>query len=83
MVVFNGRPWEELHDAGGGVYADLPGMQASWESNRGRAGRFGIITDYASGERGAALELGPGCRRKWVRSSTASTWCWKAPRHGP
>ncbi len=57
MVVFNGRPWEELHDAGGGVYADLPGMQASWESNRGRAGRFGIITDYASGERGAALEL--------------------------
>ena len=58
MVVFNGRPWEELHDAGGGVYADLPGMQASWESNRGRAGRFGIITDYASGQRGAALELG-------------------------
>jgi monoamine oxidase len=58
MVAFNGRPWEELHDAGGGVYADLPGMQATWESNRGRAGRFGIITDYASGERGAALKLG-------------------------
>jgi monoamine oxidase len=56
MVVFNGRPWEELHGAGGGVYADLPGMQATWESNRGRAVQFGIVTDYASGARGASLE---------------------------
>ena len=56
MVAFAGRPWEELHGSGGGVYADLPNAQATWESNRGRATRMGIITDYASGERGAALK---------------------------
>jgi monoamine oxidase len=55
MVAFNGRPWEELHGSGGGTYADLPHVQATWESNRGRATRFGIITDYASGERGVTL----------------------------
>jgi monoamine oxidase len=56
MVAFQGRPWEALHGSGGGLYADLPHVQATWESNRGRATRFGIITDYASGERGVALE---------------------------
>jgi monoamine oxidase len=55
MVAFNGRPWEELHGSGGGTYTDRPNVQATWESNRGRATRFGIITDYASGERGVAL----------------------------
>jgi hypothetical protein len=29
-----------------------------WESNRARATTFGIITDYASGHRGAALRPG-------------------------
>jgi monoamine oxidase len=57
MVAFNGRPWEELHGSGGGTYTDLPNVQATWESNRGRATRFGIITDYASGDRGVALSL--------------------------
>ena len=55
MVAFDGRPWEELHGSGGGTYTDLPNVQATWESNRGRATRFGIITDYASGDRGVAL----------------------------
>ena len=54
MVAFTGRPWEELHGSGGGTYSDLPNVQATWETNRGRATRFGIITDYASGDRGAA-----------------------------
>jgi monoamine oxidase len=31
-------------------------VQATWESNRGHATRFGIITDYASGERGVSLK---------------------------
>ena len=56
MVVFNGRPWEELHRSGGGTYSDLANAQATWESNRGHATRFGIITDYASGDRSAALK---------------------------
>lgn len=56
MVAFNGRPWEELHGASGGTYSDLAHVQATWESNRGRSTRYGIITDYASGDRGAALK---------------------------
>jgi monoamine oxidase len=56
MVAFEGRPWEELHGSGGGVYADLPNAQATWETNRARATRFGIITDYASGDRATALK---------------------------
>lgn len=55
MVAFNGRPWAELFGASGGVYSDLPNLQATWESNRGRSTGYGIITDYASGDRGAAL----------------------------
>ncbi|NOT27214.1 MAG: hypothetical protein HOP16_14045 [Acidobacteria bacterium] len=55
MVVFNGRPWEELHGSSGGVYSDLRNLQNAWETNRGRSQEFGIITDYASGERGASL----------------------------
>jgi monoamine oxidase len=55
MVAFEGRPWEELHGSGGGAYSDLPSLQCTWETNRARASRFGIITDYASGERGATL----------------------------
>jgi len=56
IVAFEGRPWEELYGSGGGTYSDLANVQATWESNRGRATRFGIITDYASGDRGAALK---------------------------
>jgi monoamine oxidase len=54
MVAFEGRPWAES-GASGGVYADLPDLQATWETNRGRSTHAGILTDYASGDRGAAL----------------------------
>lgn len=54
MVAFDGRPWAEV-GAGGGVYSDLADLQATWETNRGRSAGFGIITDYASGDRGVAL----------------------------
>jgi monoamine oxidase len=56
MVAFEGRPWETLHGSGGGVYSDLPNLQATWETNRARSVQFGIITDYASGDRGVALD---------------------------
>jgi len=55
MVAFEGRPWDELYGASGGAYSDLPNLQCTWETNRARAVRYGIITDYASGTRGAAL----------------------------
>jgi len=57
MVAFAGRPWEELHGANGGAYSDLANLQTTWESNRARSTQFGIITDYASGDRGAALRV--------------------------
>ncbi len=55
MVAFHGRPWEELYGAGGGVYSDRAHLQNTWETNRANAVRTGILTDYASGDRGAAL----------------------------
>ncbi len=55
MVAFNGRPWAEMYGESGGVYSDLSNLQATWESNRGRSAANGIITDYASGDRGASL----------------------------
>lgn len=57
MIAFRGRPWATLHGSGGGAYSDLANLQTCWESNRGRARQFGIITDYASGARGAALRV--------------------------
>ena len=55
MIAFDGRPWA---DGGwsGSVYSDLANLQTSWETNRGRSRAFGIITDYASGVRGASLQ---------------------------
>ncbi len=55
MIAFEGRPWEDIHDNGGGVYSDLPNTQNTWETNRANSTARGIITDYASGARGAAL----------------------------
>ncbi len=56
MVAYQGRPWDELLGRSGGAYSDLPNLQDAWESNRARSTTFGIITDYASGDRGAALD---------------------------
>lgn len=55
MIAFNGRPWSTLYAASGGSYSDLANHQNTWESNRANATTRGIITDYASGDRGAAL----------------------------
>jgi len=55
MIAFNGRPWFERYGANGTVFSDLAHVQTTWESNRGRSISSGIITDYASGNRGAAL----------------------------
>lgn len=58
MVAFSGRPWSDMHGSSGGVYSDLPSLQASWETNRFRSGSHGVITDYASGDRGMHLSVG-------------------------
>jgi monoamine oxidase len=55
MVAFNGRPWSTAYGASGTSCSDLLNHQTTWETNRGNATEFGIITDYASGDRGAAL----------------------------
>jgi monoamine oxidase len=55
MVAFGGRPWSTLYAASGTSYSDLANHQNTWETNRGNAVQYGIITDYASGDRGAAL----------------------------
>jgi monoamine oxidase len=56
MIAFAGRPWADAGGSGS-AYSDLPNLQASWETNRGLSTSTGIITDYASGERGAALRV--------------------------
>jgi monoamine oxidase len=58
MVAFDGRPWSTLYAASGTSYSDLANHQNTWETNRGNAVQYGIITDYASGDRGAALRTG-------------------------
>jgi monoamine oxidase len=55
MVVFNGRPWSTQYAASGGTFSDLPDLQSAFESNRANSTSKGIIVDYASGDRGAAL----------------------------
>lgn len=56
MIAFNGRHWASQFGASGGVLSDLPNVQNCWESNRARSTGKGILTDYASGSRGASLE---------------------------
>lgn len=58
MIGFNGRPWVEQGSCGL-VYADLPNVQTTWETNYSRAGTTSILTDYCGGARGVALQLPP------------------------
>ncbi len=58
MVAFDGRPWSTGYGASGTSYSNLASHQNTWETNRGNATANGIITDYASGDRGAALRTG-------------------------
>jgi monoamine oxidase len=59
MVGFNGRPWLTLHQGNGTAYTDLENVQTTWETNSALAGARAILTDYASGDRGASLHLQP------------------------
>ncbi|MFM7133026.1 MAG: flavin monoamine oxidase family protein [Planctomycetota bacterium] len=55
MLGFHGRPWLAA-GCNGSVYSDRPSVQATWETNQSLAGPLsGILTDYASGLRGAEL----------------------------
>lgn len=55
MLGFNGRPWLAL-GGNGESYSDLANHQLTWESNPTRASiDRGVLTDYSSGARGAAL----------------------------
>jgi monoamine oxidase len=55
MLGFDGRPWVAA-GCNGGTYSDLANLQATWETNPHNAtATRGIITDYASGIRGATL----------------------------
>ena len=55
MIGFSGRPWRNL-GGNGTTYSNLPNLQTTWETNphTGLDTR-GILTDYSSGPRGAAL----------------------------
>lgn len=58
MVGFRGRPWLERNASNGTAYADLPDLQATWETNPSEAAfyRRGVLTDYAGGRRAALLD---------------------------
>jgi len=56
MIGFRGRPWAAL-GSNGASYSDLANHQATWETNwTGASPTQGVLTDYASGERGARLD---------------------------
>ena len=60
MVGFNLRPWTTTHGSSGTAYSDLPNYQLTWETNRIRAtATRGILTNYASGDRGRLLDSAP------------------------
>ncbi|MCC5627946.1 FAD-dependent oxidoreductase [Nostoc sphaeroides CHAB 2801] len=55
MVGFNGRPWTTL-GSNGSAYADLPNLQAIWETNPSKATyNQAVLTDYTGGNLGARL----------------------------
>jgi len=57
LVGFDGRPWTAF-GSNGTAYSDLVNHQLTWETNRARASASrGVLTDYASGDRGASLDL--------------------------
>ncbi|MFZ5443996.1 MAG: flavin monoamine oxidase family protein [Myxococcota bacterium] len=58
MVGFDGRPWAE-QGGNGLIYADLPNVQTTWETNSTRAGATSVLTDYAGGAHGLALQSPP------------------------
>jgi monoamine oxidase len=59
MVAFTERVWATRYGASGTAYSDLPHHETCWETNRANAAGRAILTDYASGDRGAALGTSP------------------------
>ena len=55
MIAFNSRYWATEFNSNGGALSDLPNVQNIWETNRANATSKAIMTDYGSGNRGAAL----------------------------
>jgi monoamine oxidase len=56
MIGFAGPYWGELGSSGA-AYSDRPNVQTTWETNPDRAtSAHAILTDYAGGARGAALD---------------------------
>ncbi len=55
MVSFKGEPWLANQGSNGASYSDLNEHQTTWESNPASAGATSILTDYAGGNRAAAL----------------------------
>lgn len=55
MIAFGERVWATRYASSGTAYSDLANHQTSWESNRANASNRAILTDYASGVRGAGL----------------------------
>lgn len=58
MIGFDGRPWA-AYGSKGTAYSDLDDLQACWETNYTLAGNRAILTDYASGPRGAEIGSRP------------------------
>lgn len=58
MIGFDGNPWRDL-GFNGLAYTDLPNVQNTWETSWTTASTTSVITDYAGGNRGRALQLPP------------------------
>ncbi len=55
MIGFSGRPWRAA-GCNGTIYADLGSVQTAWETNPSRGTETrGVLINYSSGARGAAL----------------------------
>lgn len=62
MIAFEGRPWSTEFRNNGETYADLPNVQNVWETHWTGRGRYGVLTDFAGGDRGRRLQLGAEAR---------------------
>jgi monoamine oxidase len=60
LVGFGSRPWLDLHGSNGTAYSDRPNLQNTWETNYTAAQGHAILTDYAGGDRGRALQITNG-----------------------
>jgi len=57
MILFDGRPWYDLHGSSGLAYSDLDNVQNTWETNYTSSAEIGMLTDYAGGDRGRDIQV--------------------------